>query len=518
MATTEERAEVVSSLAAFAPPERAARGPKGNQLLAQTPSRENVEEDLDSTGPSEDDADVLSRAKDDVDEDAWFEENIKDVKVATIGNVDSGKSTLVGVLTKNTLDDGRGRARALVFNFSHEAANGRTSSVAQEIMGFRDDGAQVLVDRHAGNSGQSAAQRNSAWQKIVEESEKLVTFIDLCGHEKYLKTTIFGLVGLCPDYAMIIVNANSGFQKMSREHLGIALALHIPFMFVVTKIDMAPDNVFQENMAMLKKIVKSSAVKRTPLVVQSEEDLRPAQEGLTADEVCPIFCISNVTGEGLPLLKSMLSRLPSRLQCSGLFRPPTAPVEFHLDSVYNVTGVGIVAGGLVRSGRIRQNQQLLLGPDKSGQFIPVMVRTIHHMRTPVEFVESGMHCALALKTLQKKGALKKTSFRKGMVMLDTSQHPTGTWEFKAEVVILHHATTIREGYQAMLHIGIIRQAATVKKMSSELLRTGDKAIVTFRFMYHAEFLQSGALLLFREGRTKGLGRVAEIADESRLNF
>ena len=31
-------------------------------------------------------------AKDDVDEDAWFEENIKDVKVATIGNVDSGKS------------------------------------------------------------------------------------------------------------------------------------------------------------------------------------------------------------------------------------------------------------------------------------------------------------------------------------------------------------------------------------------------------------------------------------------
>ena len=29
-------------------------------------------------------------------------------------------------------------------------------------------------------------------------------------------------------------------------YIGIALALHIPFMFVVTKIDMAPDNVFQE--------------------------------------------------------------------------------------------------------------------------------------------------------------------------------------------------------------------------------------------------------------------------------
>jgi GTPase len=30
---------------------------------------------------------------------------------------------------------------------------------------------------------------------IVKNSDKIITFIDLCGHEKYLKTTIFGLVG-----------------------------------------------------------------------------------------------------------------------------------------------------------------------------------------------------------------------------------------------------------------------------------------------------------------------------------
>jgi GTPase len=28
------------------------------------------------------------------------------IRIAVIGNVDSGKSTLVGVLTRNTLDDG----------------------------------------------------------------------------------------------------------------------------------------------------------------------------------------------------------------------------------------------------------------------------------------------------------------------------------------------------------------------------------------------------------------------------
>ena len=46
------------------------------------------------------------------------EEN--DVRVAVIGNVDSGKSTLVGVLTKGIMDDGRGAARSKVFNFDHE--------------------------------------------------------------------------------------------------------------------------------------------------------------------------------------------------------------------------------------------------------------------------------------------------------------------------------------------------------------------------------------------------------------
>lgn len=39
-----------------------------------------------------------------------------EIRVAVIGNVDSGKSTLVGVLTRGMLDDGRGLARSKVKN------------------------------------------------------------------------------------------------------------------------------------------------------------------------------------------------------------------------------------------------------------------------------------------------------------------------------------------------------------------------------------------------------------------
>ena len=62
-------------------------------------------------------------------EKASQERDYNDVRIAVIGNVDSGKSTMVGVMTKCMTDDGRGSARSKVFNFSHEAANGRTSSI-----------------------------------------------------------------------------------------------------------------------------------------------------------------------------------------------------------------------------------------------------------------------------------------------------------------------------------------------------------------------------------------------------
>ena len=59
-----------------------------------------------------------------------------EVRVAVVGNVDSGKSTLVGCLTRLVLDDGRGLARSKVFRHAHEAETGRTSSVAQHTLWY----------------------------------------------------------------------------------------------------------------------------------------------------------------------------------------------------------------------------------------------------------------------------------------------------------------------------------------------------------------------------------------------
>ena len=69
------------------------------------------------------------------------------IRIALVGNVDSGKSTIVGVLTKGLLDNGRGSSREKVFNYPHETTTGRTSSIAQEIMGFDKNGNQIFAER-----------------------------------------------------------------------------------------------------------------------------------------------------------------------------------------------------------------------------------------------------------------------------------------------------------------------------------------------------------------------------------
>lgn len=51
------------------------------------------------------------------------------------------------------------------------------------------------------------------WTKICEKSSKVITFIDLAGHEKYLKTTVFGMTGHLPDFCMLMVRRGGGGER-----------------------------------------------------------------------------------------------------------------------------------------------------------------------------------------------------------------------------------------------------------------------------------------------------------------
>ena len=117
----------------------------------------------------------------------------------------------------------------------------------------------------------------------------MISLIDLCGHEKYLKTTIFGLSGTSPDYAMIIVGANMGVQRMTIEHIGIAFYLKIPFYIIITKIDICPKNILKQTMANLNKILKKKKLKKVPMLVKEKTDISEMAKKMSNNHICPIF-------------------------------------------------------------------------------------------------------------------------------------------------------------------------------------------------------------------------------------
>ncbi|KAF4893809.1 GTP-binding protein 1 [Colletotrichum fructicola] len=420
-------------------------------------------------------------------------EDVIETRIAVVGNVDAGKSSLLGVLVKGDLDDGRGRARVNLFRHKHEIETGRTSSVGMEILGFDTVGEVVTSDTPG---------RKLSWEEIGKRSAKVITFTDLAGHEKYLRTTVFGLLSSSPNYCLLMVAANNGLIGMSKEHLGIALALNVPVMVVITKIDICPPQILEQTISQITKILKSPGARKIPIFIKDREECINTATQFISQRICPVFQVSNVTGENLNLVRTFLNILPHHGRYDS-----EAPFEFHINDTFSVPFVGTVVSGIIKSGVIHTGDNVLVGPDSLGNFVPTSVRSIERKRLGVPAASAGQSASFALKKLRRKDV------RKGMVVLpklEGQPAPKVHREFIAEVLILSHATTIKTKYQAMLHVGPVSQTCAIIDVDRPYIRTGDRATVAFRFVQRPEYLAPGDRLLFREGRTKGLGIVKSV--------
>ena len=57
-------------------------------------------------------------------------------------------------------------------------------------------------------------------------------------------------------------------QKMTKEHIGLCLFLKIPFFIVLTKVDLAPQNKYDETVSELKKLLKHKLLNKFPIEVK----------------------------------------------------------------------------------------------------------------------------------------------------------------------------------------------------------------------------------------------------------
>jgi elongation factor 1-alpha len=472
---------------------------------------------------------------------------VTDKGFVVVGNVDAGKSTLIGCLSTGVLDNGRGSARTSVARHNHEIVSGKTSDISCRIIRFPNG--------------------------------KTASLIDLCGHDKYFTTTAYGISGMWPDYAIVVVSPTRGILPMTIQHFRMLMSYNIPVLFVVTKIDMAVEEscrIVDREIADLCKTYKRTVefvnnytkyhqyIKGRSIAEKQTETKHTAKEleclntflkfdadrSLAIDQIIkglqmgngkqnciPVVYISNVNGYYLDVVVQAMTKIePRDIWCKDenanikFFRNKlNLPLlgksndhtgsTYYIDSCYMVKGVGLVVSGINRGDRISVNDDVYIGPiDKT--FIRTKIKSIHNNnRENITYLENHHRGCVALKP--SKDSIRRDQITKGMVLItDLQMIRNVCFRFEAAITIFgDNSTTFRSGYSPLIHAGTIRQVAKLilhetnptdgsdKKDITQKIKSRDVAIVTFKFRIRPEYLEPNTIFVFRSGDIHGVGCV-----------
>lgn len=417
----------------------------------------------------------------------------EEICVIVAGNVDAGKSTLIGVLTGNSLDDGNGLAREFVAKHKHEKDTGRTSDISI---------------------------------KTIQSPTKNVLLVDTCGHQKYLKTTLYGITGHYPDYGVIVIAANKGIMKMTKEYLTIYLHMGLPFIIVITRSDLVVDNIqiYNQTLKTIKTLILNYNKKLFLLNTNAESKLDDSELNLKHKKIrdylpritnvmqkntnlVPVITVSNKTGYYIDMLKELLLSLKSRHL---LAQQHAEQSTFYIDSKFYVKGVGLVIAGIVKGDTINLGDKMMIGPYGT-QFLTVKVISMHdNYRNPVTSLTNHTRGCLAIRVLDKKIHFNKDNVKKGMIVIKSPDFNNIAYEFICSVKILNHTTTIGHKYSPVIHCGTIRQTAQIIINKDNYLTSGDEKDVRFKFIKQPEYLEVGSKFFFREGTTRGVGTITSV--------
>lgn len=407
---------------------------------------------------------------------------LAEMLIAVVGSVDAGKSTFCGVMSRDdgVLDDGKGKARLFTVPLKHEVETQRTSSVNM-----------VNVLAHG----------------------RTLRLIDLAGHEKYLKTTLKGLNQYFPNYALLLVNAHKSVLPMTREHMSICKSLNIPVIILITKVDDCPAEVLMETIKKVKKFFKSYGRRFVSELKTKNDAAKYTSLMAKSPHVLGAYVLtSNVSGQGLPMVRHVLSTLPVLPTVSTAI---TTYIEkknlnqlFYVFTPFQVPGVGLILYGRNYGATISKGVKLNVGPF-NGKFIEVRVRSIHNkLREPVDTLASHQLGCLAIKPTNAKVKLTKEMLKEGKVATDEPDMAAHvSRELIGSLFVHAHPTTIRKGYEPFLHCGNVRTSTKLLKSSILPLRMGNRADVVFK-LKTPSMIYPGMPFLFRDNRIKASGVVS----------
>ncbi|MCD4656635.1 MAG: selenocysteine-specific translation elongation factor [Planctomycetes bacterium] len=278
-------------------------------------------------------------------------------------------------------------------------------------------------------------------------SGKLIGFIDVPGHEKFIKNMVAGATGF--GIVLFVVAADDGIMPQSLEHLYIMDLLGIKKgIIVLSKTDLIED----------------------PELIELLHDEIHESVANTFLENAPILNFSATTGEGTEKILTMLDDEIEKLDISDSARVFRMPVQ----RVFSSVGFGSVVTGVPSDGDINIGDEIEIlgvkGRTKS------KIRGLQVFGQNVDFARFGHRLAL---NVQGVGTDK---LERGDFIVASGAYQTAKI-FSAWIKILKNCQLkIKNTQNLSIYIGTNKIIGKVVFLSqTKFLGSGDEAFVQLRF-------------------------------------
>ena len=264
-----------------------------------------------------------------------------------------------------------------------------------------------------------------------------VDFIDMPGHERFVRTMISGATGI--GEALLVVAANEGVKPQTREHLEIAALLGL-------------DRV-------LPVIAKADLVTREQAAASADAVLDLVQAlGLAVE---PPRIVSAMSGEGLDALSQAVTRLAEQA--------PSVPDDgfpwLPIDRAFSIAGRGTVVTGTLRRGGLGETDALALAP--GGPVARVRGLQVHG--APVSTAAPGQRVAVNLRGVEPSQAPR------GAALTAPGLLAASRW-LSLEVRALAGAPPLKTGVRLALLFGAAEMDARLRLLDRDVLQPGDTAL------------------------------------------
>jgi selenocysteine-specific elongation factor len=298
--------------------------------------------------------------------------------------------------------------------------------------------------------------------------EVTVAFVDVPGHERFVKTMLAGAAGI--DCVMLIVAADESVMPQTREHFDICRLLNIRHGLVaLTKLDLVDQETLELVRLEVRELVDGSFL-----------------------EGAPVLPVSARTGEGLDALRAALVNLAKQ----ATQRNDGGATRLPIDRAFTMQGFGTVVTGTLIGGRLRPDDELVLVP--GGQRVRVRGVQVHGRRRDEAL--AGQRTAVNL------GGIEVAEIHRGQA-LATPGALTMTRRVDAIVDLLPTSKPLKHGARVRFHQGTVEVLGRVSVAGTKAteIAPGSRAPVRLRLENTAALTRGDRFILRAYSPTVTIG-------------